>query len=89
MICCLELLTFHITLIYYLLHLNVAIQKILFVTGHQPGVDDDDSQDAGSSRAQYVSANCVVFTHYQGDASTVVDEHFSRALDKTSHAKGN
>ncbi|XP_018567375.1 protein vestigial [Anoplophora glabripennis] len=55
---------------------------------HQQGVDDDDSQDTGSSRAQYVSANCVVFTHYQGDAASVVDEHFSRALDKTStHTK--
>nr|CAH7719746.1 unnamed protein product [Callosobruchus chinensis] len=56
--------------------------------------DDDDSQEGGSgagggSRAQYVSANCVVFTHYQGDAASVVDEHFSRALDKTTtHAKG-
>jgi len=54
----------------------------------QQGVDDDDSQDAGSSRAQYVSANCVVFTHYQGDAASVVDEHFNRALDKTAtHTK--
>ena len=53
------------------------------------GVDDDDSQEGGSSRAQYVSANCVVFTHYQGDAASVVDEHFNRALDKTStHTKG-
>lgn len=52
-------------------------------------MDDDDSQEPGSSRAQYVSANCVVFTHYQGDAASVVDEHFSRALDKTStHTKG-
>ncbi|ENN78649.1 hypothetical protein D910_04967 [Dendroctonus ponderosae] len=56
----------------------------------QPGVEeDDDSQDPGSSRAQYVSANCVVFTHYQGDAASVVDEHFNRALDKTApHTKG-
>ncbi|XP_050307659.1 protein vestigial isoform X2 [Anthonomus grandis grandis] len=54
----------------------------------QPGVeDDDDSQDGSSSRAQYVSANCVVFTHYQGDAASVVDEHFNRALDKTTHTK--
>lgn len=50
-------------------------------------VDDDESEDT-NSRAQYVSANCVVFTHYQGDASTVVDEHFTRALDKTPHTKG-
>lgn len=60
------------------------------ILDRQAGVeDDDDSQDAGSSRAQYVSANCVVFTHYQGDAASVVDEHFNRALDKTSsHTKG-
>ncbi|XP_060517452.1 protein vestigial [Cylas formicarius] len=56
--------------------------------GHQQA-DDDDSQDGGGgSRAQYVSANCVVFTHYQGDTAAVVDEHFNRALDKTStHSK--
>jgi hypothetical protein len=47
--------------------------------------DDDDDEDAGGSagpgsRAQYVSANCVVFTHYSGDVASVVDEHFSRAL---------
>ncbi|XP_028035742.1 protein vestigial isoform X2 [Bombyx mandarina] len=37
------------------------------------------------ARAQYVSANCVVFTHYSGDVAAVVDEHFARALslDKT------
>ncbi|XP_072940985.1 protein vestigial isoform X2 [Epargyreus clarus] len=34
----------------------------------------------GGRRAQYVSANCVVFTHYAGDVAAVVDEHFARAL---------
>ena len=33
------------------------------------------------TRAQYVSATCVVFTHYSGDTASVVDEHFSRALN--------
>jgi len=52
-------------------------------------VDDGGSDDETScgSRAQYLSANCVVFTHYSGDVAAVVDEHFSRALsyaDKTS-----
>lgn len=61
---------------------------LLFSVDPQTGVDEDDSEDTGSSRAQYVSANCVVFTHYQGDAASVVDEHFSRALDKTAHGKG-
>uniref|UniRef100_T1I8U7 Uncharacterized protein n=1 Tax=Rhodnius prolixus TaxID=13249 RepID=T1I8U7_RHOPR len=41
---------------------------------------DDDEESGGSSRAQYVSANCVVFTHYTGDVAAVVDEHFTRAL---------
>lgn len=54
------------------------------VTHH--GIEEDDSEEeTTNSRAQYVSANCVVFTHYQGDASSVVDEHFSRALDKTTN----
>lgn len=57
--------------------------SLFSVTHH--GIDEDDSEEeASNSRAQYVSANCVVFTHYQGDASSVVDEHFSRALDKTT-----
>ncbi|XP_054264439.1 protein vestigial-like isoform X2 [Macrosteles quadrilineatus] len=44
--------------------------------------DDDDSDVAspGGSRATYMSANCVVFTHYTGDVASVVDQHFSRAL---------
>ncbi|XP_075232969.1 transcription factor vestigial isoform X2 [Lycorma delicatula] len=44
----------------------------------QPG--DDEAASPGGSRAQYVSANCVVFTHYTGDVAAVVDEHFTRAL---------
>lgn len=59
---------------------------------HKEEEQHDDSSEEGAatpggSRAQYVSANCVVFTHYQGDAAAVVDEHFSRALDKNTHAK--
>lgn len=43
------------------------------------GTTTEDSDD-GESRAQYVNANCVVFTHYRGDAATEVEEHFQRAL---------
>lgn len=43
---------------------------------------------AGGARAQYVSANCVVFTHYSGDVAAVVDEHFARAL-AIDKPKGN
>ncbi|XP_077289158.1 transcription factor vestigial isoform X2 [Arctopsyche grandis] len=56
--------------------------------------DEDDGScgagggGGGGSRAQYVSANCVVFTHYSGDVAAVVDEHFTRALgcDKSGSA---
>lgn len=52
--------------------------------------DEDDDEETGGttgpgSRAQYVSANCVVFTHYSGDVASVVDEHFSRALSYTEN----
>nr|CAD7196191.1 unnamed protein product [Timema douglasi] len=52
-----------------------------------PEDDEDDEDDtpggssSGRSRAQYMSANCVVFTHYSGDVAAVVDEHFTRALN--------
>lgn len=36
---------------------------------------------ATPTRAQYVSASCIVFTHYAGDTASQVDEHFSRALN--------
>ncbi|XKL62358.1 hypothetical protein PGB90_002191 [Kerria lacca] len=63
-------------------------------------VDEEEEDDAGStssnSRAQYMSANCVVFTHYTGDVQTVVEEHFTRALshlrdvkDNVANTKGN
>ncbi|KAG8191175.1 hypothetical protein JTE90_011859 [Oedothorax gibbosus] len=36
--------------------------------------------DKGTGEAQYLSANCVLFTYYSGDIASVVDEHFARAL---------
>lgn len=30
-----------------------------------------------------MGSRCVVFTYYQGDINSVVDEHFSRALRNT------
>ncbi|XP_061563006.1 transcription cofactor vestigial-like protein 2a isoform X1 [Cololabis saira] len=34
--------------------------------------------------AEYLSSRCILFTYFQGDISTVVDEHFSRALSQTA-----
>lgn len=50
-----------------------------FVIAVGTGTAAEDSDD-GESRAQYVNANCVVFTHYRGDAASEVEEHFQRAL---------
>ncbi|CAG9560816.1 unnamed protein product [Danaus chrysippus] len=48
------------------------------------GGSSESEGDSGGGgvrgRAQYVSANCVVFTHYSGDVAAVVDDHFTRAL---------
>ena len=34
--------------------------------------------------AEYLSSRCVLFTYFHGDISSVVDEHFSRALSQPS-----
>lgn len=44
----------------------------------------DGGNGGTPARAQYISASCVVFTHYSGDTASVVDEHFSRALNFSS-----
>lgn len=42
---------------------------------------DPESEPRGS---QYLNANCLLLTYFHGDTSTVVDEHFSRALSQPS-----
>ncbi|XP_046877668.1 transcription cofactor vestigial-like protein 2a isoform X1 [Hypomesus transpacificus] len=40
--------------------------------------------------AEYLSSRCVLFTYFHGDISSVVDEHFSRALSQpSSYAPGS
>uniref|UniRef100_A0A3Q3L8A7 Vestigial-like family member 2b n=1 Tax=Labrus bergylta TaxID=56723 RepID=A0A3Q3L8A7_9LABR len=38
--------------------------------------------------AEYLNSRCVLFTYYQGDISSVVDEHFSRALSTYMDGEG-
>jgi hypothetical protein len=60
-----------------------------FFAAPLPGHHNDSSCSSGpespngdsSGRTQYVSATCVVVTHYSGDVASVVDEHFTRALN--------
>eukprot|EP00096_Caligus_rogercresseyi_P012654 TRINITY_DN536_c0_g2_i1.p1 TRINITY_DN536_c0_g2~~TRINITY_DN536_c0_g2_i1.p1 ORF type:complete len:345 (-),score=105.90 TRINITY_DN536_c0_g2_i1:346-1380(-) len=46
----------------------------------RPQSHDEDSSDSSSISAHRLSSNIVVFTHYVGDASSIVEKHFSRAL---------
>lgn len=43
------------------------------------GVTGDESEGS-STRAQYLSANCILYVNYDGNAARVVEEHFNRAL---------
>ncbi len=50
----------------------------------------EESSQGDNSRTQYISATCVVVTHYSGDVASVVDDHFTRALnfnDKNSKGR--
>ncbi|KAK1142430.1 transcription cofactor vestigial-like protein 2, partial [Acipenser oxyrinchus oxyrinchus] len=46
-----------------------------------------DKEKPVAPEAEYLSSRCVLFTYYQGDISSVVDEHFSRAL--SSYIEGD
>jgi len=50
------------------------------VDQQQQQQQDQDDDIGNPKEAQYLSANCVLFMSYTGDAASVVDEHFSRAL---------
>ncbi|KAE8286565.1 Transcription cofactor vestigial-like protein 2 [Larimichthys crocea] len=49
--------------------------------GH-PAIKEEDKELPPG--AEYLSSRCVLFTYFQGDISSVVDEHFSRALSHTT-----
>lgn len=54
-----------------------------------PRVDEGPKEKpAGSPEAEYLSSRCVLFTYFQGDISSVVDEHFSRALSSYGDGEG-
>jgi len=48
------------------------------------GERDRDGVDDEQRTAQYLSANCVIFTYYTGDINKIVDDHFSKALNQSS-----
>lgn len=46
---------------------------------------ESDSETADHSTAQYLSRNVILYTHYNGDVSDIVDEHFSKALNQSNY----
>ncbi|KAI2654389.1 Transcription cofactor vestigial-like protein 2 [Labeo rohita] len=52
------------------------------------GQVEEAAKDKEVGEAEYLSSRCVLFTYYQGDISSVVDEHFSRALSTYMEAEG-
>ncbi|KAK6170088.1 hypothetical protein SNE40_018566 [Patella caerulea] len=46
--------------------------------------DEDSEREIQPKETHYLNANCVLLTYFSGDISTVVDDHFSRALSQTS-----
>lgn len=46
--------------------------------------DKEGMEEEDQKNAQYLSANCVIFTYYSGDISKVVDDHFSKALSQSN-----
>uniref|UniRef100_A0A8D0H1U3 Vestigial like family member 3 n=1 Tax=Sphenodon punctatus TaxID=8508 RepID=A0A8D0H1U3_SPHPU len=48
---------------------------------HTKQEDDEKDQPA---EMEYLNSRCVLFTYFQGDIGSVVDEHFSRALNQAS-----
>nr|WCQ76355.1 vestigial [Triops longicaudatus] len=58
---------------------NSGHESVIRIKNDHHGEEEEEDQH---KEAQYLSANCVLFTHYCGDVSSVVDEHFNRALSQ-------
>ena len=52
---------------------------------------ESDGEEELQRTAQYLARNVILYTHYVGEVSRIVDEHFSKALDQTTYSehKGN
>ncbi|KAF7251198.1 Transcription cofactor vestigial-like protein 3 [Varanus komodoensis] len=57
------------------------MQESLDVTLPNKQEEDDKEQP---TEMEYLNSRCVLFTYFQGDIGSVVDEHFSRALNQAS-----
>ncbi|XP_041109048.1 transcription cofactor vestigial-like protein 2 isoform X1 [Polyodon spathula] len=55
-----------------------------FSSHSAPTIKEEDCgrEKESPPEAEYINSRCVLFTYFQGDTSSVVDEHFSRALSQ-------
>ena len=47
-------------------------------------LDKQVKGERDKEEAQYLSANCVIFTYLPGEVSKLVDDHFSKALSQSN-----
>ena len=65
------------------------VQFVNFVNScYQIVKGERDKDEEETRRAQYLSANCVIFTYMAGDISKLVDDHFTKALGQNSDRGG-
>ena len=48
---------------------------------------ESDGEEELQRTAQYLARNVILYTHYVGEVSRIVDEHFSKALDQTTYTE--
>ncbi|XP_032333372.1 transcription cofactor vestigial-like protein 3 isoform X2 [Camelus ferus] len=46
--------------------------------------EEEEEEKDQPAEMEYLNSRCVLFTYFQGDIGSVVDEHFSRALGQAS-----
>ena len=46
--------------------------------------DEEEEEKDQPAEMEYLNSRCVLFTYFQGDIGSVVDEHFSRALGQAN-----
>lgn len=53
-----------------------------------PQMRDSEGEEEETNRsAQYLARNVVVYTHYSGEVNSIVDEHFTKALNQTTFSE--
>uniref|UniRef100_A0A4W5RY47 Vestigial-like family member 2b n=1 Tax=Hucho hucho TaxID=62062 RepID=A0A4W5RY47_9TELE len=65
---------------------GVGSSSTAYPSATRPEEGPEEKQEV--PEAEYLTSHCILFTYYQGDISSVVDEHFSRALSSYMDGEG-